>query len=416
MIYILFMVTPPWCSFLSNNEEPNNEEPTNEEPTNEEPTNEEPTNEEPNELAERIEELQKQLELQELEQKLAEAKKATIEAQYPKSATQPLEGTITTSEKFGYIAEIVSYQAMSEKTIQVAKEIDTKLTDKHKVLIVDKLDLSSGDIPLIQIENQFQYFNDIIDKQTEHNKKLLQEVKALDVAALLIPAVVSVVGSIADIMGFFRTNYSITGQEFTLKNDALTANIAKNLSKPKKYILSFQIIEKSKIIEDFVTFLKNKLELEKTKDKLKHKSKEIRVCSKTTPQSQLDLTEIEAAIIDSETIISACNDFVKSITTVAEEGSLSLLVQAAVREFIRDKEITHILYLNIVSSGGEAITKQSSLARVLNTSFIGGSAFAYILAEKDGKIIISDTAVSLAQLDHKLNKKGTSNYKQITIG
>ena len=391
------MVTPPWCSFLSNNEEPNNEE--------------------PNEIDERIEELKKQLELQELEQKLAEAKKATIEAQYPKGTTQPLEGTITTSEKFGYIAEIVSYQAMSEKTIQVAKEIDTKLTDKHKVLIVDKLDLSSCDIPLIQIENQFPYFNDIIEKQTEHNKKLLEEVKALDVApALLIPAVVSVVGSIADIMGFFRTNYSITGQEFTLKNDALTANIAKNLSKPKKYILNFQIIEKSKIIEDFVTFLKNKLELEKTKDKLKHKSKEIRVCSKTTPQSQKDLTEIEAAIIDSETIISACNDFVKSITTVAEEGSLSLLVQAAVRSFIREKEITHILYLNIVSSGGEAITKQSSVARVLNTSFIGGSAFAYILAEKDGKIIMSDTAVSLAQLDHKLNKKGASNYKQITIG
>ena len=48
-------------------------------------------------------------------------------------------------------------------------------------------------------------------------------------------------------------------------------------------------------------------------------------------------------------------------------------------------------------------------------SFIGGSAFAYILAEKDGQVVLADTEVSLAQLDYRLAQKGASNYKKIIL-
>ena len=84
--------------------------------------------------------------------------------------------------------------------------------------------------------------------------------------------------------------------------------------------------------------------------------------------------------------------------------------------YIAIENFTHLLYLNIVSSGGEAVTKQSIWpwmhARI---SFIGGSAFSYILAEKTGKVILADVGISLSLLDYKLNNIGASDYKKISF-
>lgn len=383
------------------------------------------------ELDKRIKELEKLVEIKELEKSYAEAQKATIETMFPKGETKPLEGKITTDEKFGYIARLVSYQAMRERAKAVGDEINKKLSDempeksepnehgKAKVLIVDKINIATSDIPLIQLNKQFASLNNIILEQQTINYELLREKEKIappDLRVSIIgPVIESVVGSIADIMGFFQVNYSFTGQEFTLNNDAVTAIVANSINDHETHILNFKIIEGSTILDDFQNFLTNKLELEMITDKLKHASNEVRARSRILTDERKPLSDIEAAIIESENIITTCNNFVKSITSAPNENSQSLLVQAALRNYIREVGITHLLYLNIVSSGGEAVTIQTLWPCWRKVSFIGGSAFVYILAEKDGRVVLADTEVSLAQLDYRLTQKGASNYKRIIL-
>ncbi len=126
------------------------------------------------------------------------------------------------------------------------------------------------------------------------------------------------------------------------------------------------------------------------------------------------LTKIKSARIESENIVATCNNFVKSITSTPNENSQSLLVQAALMNYIAIEKFTHLLYLNIVSSGGEAVTQKTIWPWWRKISFIGGSAFSYILAEITGKVILADVGISLSQLDYKLCK-GASDYKTINF-
>ena len=71
----------------------------------------------------------------------------------------------------------------------------------------------------------------------------------------------------------------------------------------------------------------------------------------------------------------------------AKEGQEQpLIISATIRDYIRQTGITHLLYLKISSSGGEAITEKRIFSSG-HTAYIGGSTISYILAEKDGKVI-----------------------------
>jgi hypothetical protein len=411
----------------------------------------------------------------------AEAQKAAIEATFPKGETKPLAGEITTdANKFGYIAELVAYRAMKESAECVGREIDKSplSPDPAKILIVGERGFAKGDLPLLQLDKQFKLFRAMLGEQLRKNDALLEqsevalpeapsiieleglppegpsvsELEAFPAAAItpalmLIPAVAS---SVADIVGYFPVNYDIKGQDFELGSDAIIAIVAGEIRKHHVYILNFNMIDDSDIVDRFINLITEKQKLAETKERLesqvvgptaseidtttgeiakleaelkelkedegeekrKHLENQIKE-SKDLLESKKELLDgANAAVAESESLGKALGDFLTSVTSTPDDKTPSLLAQAALRNHIRKQGITHILHLKILSSGGEAITKKR-LWSSGETAYIGGSAISYILVTSEGRVVSSDTEVALAQLGHKLSAPGAAELWRI---
>jgi hypothetical protein len=420
---------------------------------------------------------------------IAEAQRDAILASFPKGTTTPLEGDITTNDKFGYIAKLVAYESMKENAIKIANIINglvDKTTKKNpasegktdegkgevnavrkkfgkedKLLIVNDLDVASSDIALIQIESILELFADKIKTQIDTNETFLQQnapvvSKALPLAAaVLAPMIIpGIISSIADIVGYFQTNYDIKGQDFTLDSQAILSVVAGKITEIPVYIYNFNLVEESEVLKSFKATLDLKQKLDKTVDRInaeivKRKTAEVKVIQdkiaelkkrsgelKDTQQDREEkkrtlkidqenkllespnevITEANVNIANSQSLGKAFLEFADSATKSADSNTLPLMLKAALRKHIKTNGITHLLNLKILSSGGEAITmKHRFLFWRTNSSFIGGSVISYILAEKNGLIIAADTVPGLARLNYQLSGKGLSDFKQIPL-
>ena len=112
--------------------------------------------------------------------------------------------------------------------------------------------------------------------------------------------------------------------------------------------------------------------------------------------------------------MAAFNTFASSVSTTQDGEKRPLIVSALMQDHIRQTGITHLLYLNITSSGGEAITERRIFSSG-NTAYIGGSIVSYILAQSDGKIISADTHVAFSELDYKFNSGKSLKLRDIEL-
>jgi hypothetical protein len=121
-------------------------------------------------------------------------------------------------------------------------------------------------------------------------------------------------------------------------------------------------------------------------------------------------------IVNSESLSKAFSVFADSATKATDEKTPPLLLKAAMRKYLRTSNITHLLNLKIVSSGGEAITmKRRLLFWENNASFIGGSVISYILAETSGRVVAADTIPGLARLNYRLSGEDEPVFKEISL-
>jgi len=409
----------------------------------------------------------KQKTIAEDQKTIAQAQRDAILASFPQGTTKALEGDITASEKFGYIARLVSYETMKKNAVEVAKTITDLLRkrdrtgNKSNVLIVNDLDIASSDISLEQIESVNALFTNSMNNQKDTNNKFLKEnkpvgAKALPLAAaVLAPMIIpGIISSVADIVGYFQTNYDIKGQEFTLDNQAFVSIVAGNMGVPV-YIYNFHLVKDSEVISNFKTALAVKLELDNTIDQIrievvKRKADEIKTMRdkveelkkrlgelKDTPQDKKEKEEIQRKLVSYDRSVARSNEvidranvhianseslskaflvFSDSATKAADANTLPLLLKAALRKHIRKLDIQYLLNLKIASSGGEAITmKHRFLFWMTNSSFIGGSVISYTLAEIDGKIVAADTLPGLARLNYQLSGLGIHDFREISL-
>jgi hypothetical protein len=236
----------------------------------------------------------------EAEKAATEAQKAAVEAMFPKGEAKPLAGEITTdADKFGYVAELVAYQAMKEGAVAVGETINQlPLSPKPvKILIVGERNFAQGDLPLLQLDKQFELLGDMLDAQIQQNKDLLSEAGAelaeapsvaereelppvglpesvLEVlpAAAITPALMAipaVVSSVADIVGYFQVDYNIKGQDFELGSDALAAVVAGQIDNHEVHILNFHRVHESDMVKRFTRLIKRRQELEGMKELLR---------------------------------------------------------------------------------------------------------------------------------------------------
>jgi hypothetical protein len=398
---------------------------------------------------------------------VAEARRDAILASFPKGTTTPLEGDITTNEKFGYITKIVAYETVKKNAIKIANSINIAIKKREttggqsRILIVSDLDVASGDVPLLQVESVLDLFKESMTSQKEKNAAFLEKSKkepemkfVAFAAAALAPMVISgIISSIADIMGYFQVDYDIKGQDFTLDNQALVSIVANGLENPV-CIYNFNITKNSELLQNFRNVLNLKVDLdkaadeikviiEKKKDEVKSKKDETERLNKrlkelkdtaadkeektrineklATIKDALDqvnkfLDTANSHVANSETISKAFTVFADSITKTEEGNNLPLLAKAVLRKHIHADDIKYLLNLKIVSGGGEAITMKRRIPWGKdNSSFIGGSVVSFILADTDGKIVAADTIPGLARIGYQLSGGKEPNFNEISI-
>lgn len=361
----------------------------------------------------------------------AKAKKAKLEAEIPSGKSQPVEGKITADEKSGYVATLAAYKAMIQKAGTIANEIEKQnLGNSPRLLIVDSLDFCVLDVQLIQVLNQLSFWKSELHDQIQRIQFLIKAISAPGVEPMVkkrgvmaplteAPAVIGgIVSSIADIVGYFRVDYEIKGQAISLSNTALQALVASRIDK-KKYPVylpafhRFESPEKITVINKLNDCIKSKGELKRNLYELKVKLSSAYVENKRkngTTKEKKQISDAEMGCKKAEDIINEFAEFNKAVTSVPQGGGYSPIASAAIRQYLNDIGVTHLLYLNVTSSGGEMVIGKG-LFQWGNIGYLGGCVITYVLARCSGEIIAANTLIGYSKVMYKLCSNKLSKFE-----
>ena len=369
---------------------------------------------------------------------------------------KPPEGKTGSDTNSGYVTELVGYHAIKRVSADITRGLSNVvgLGNDVRIMIVDRLDFATGDIPFIEVTSQLSVFEVRCRKQVAANKELADlttqkdeqgnEEKtpaiksgatrlaplaaspfflpAITTSPTALPAGTGIAGTPADITGYFRSDYSFKDRDVSLKTEGLIAAVAGSLKSEKRnvYIYNFYSMDttgpQSKLMNMYAGVLDCSSRLAQSQNRLlyfiskktgdlaelKISLKKMGVETPTTEGGQeianlreairqesvwLDRAHME--ILASDAIHTELGTYIKNITTTDTAQRASKLAQAVFREKVHELGITHLLYLGVLSSGGEAVTRKW-LFGTGTTSYLGGAVVSYVLSRVEGEILASE--------------------------
>jgi hypothetical protein len=345
-----------------------------------------------------------------------------------------------------------------------------------RILIVNRPDYAAGDIPYIEVTSQLSVFEVRCRKQVATNKELAdlamqseekgEEEKppasktgttrlaplaaappilpAISTAFTAIPAIAGLVGTAADIADLFRSDYTFRGHDISLKAEGLIAAVAGLLKSEKRYVYVYNFYSmdttgpQSKLMNMYAGMLACSSRLAQSRNRLLYfiskkteRLAELKLSLQKFPdgapvgteQAVTDLIgEIkrEAVWLDratmevlaSDAIHAELGSFVKNITAANTGQPGSKLAQAVFREKVHDLGITHLLYLGVLASGGESVTRKWLLGSG-TVSYMGGAVVSYVLSRVEGEVLASDTLPVLFSFEFDPSGQRHSPLKQV---
>lgn len=372
------------------------------------------------------------------------------------SGAKPPEGKTDFDANSGYVAELVGYHAIKRVSADITRGVGSVagLGNDVRIMIVDRLDYATGDIPFVEVTSQLSVFEVRCRKQVATNKELADlaiqteeqgddektpAVKsgatrlaslatsplflpAINTAVTTLPAVTGVAGTAADIAGYFRPEDSSKGRNVSLKTEGLIAAVAGSLKSEKRYVFVYNFYAmdttgpQSKLMNMYAGVLDCSSRLAQSRNRLLY------FISKKTgllAELQLSLKKLEEGapatdgeqeivnvkeeirwetawidranmeVLASDAIHTELGTFVKNITMADTAQPASKLAQAVFREKVHELGITHLLYLGVLSSGGESVTRKWLLGTG-TTSYLGGAVASYVLSRVEGDVLASE--------------------------
>lgn len=355
-------------------------------------------------------ELNKQI--AEAEKQAAQAHLDKLKAELPAGTTKPLEGKITADAKFGYVAELATYNALSQAATEIAASIAGKVESGSKVLLVDSLDIVRTGVEVDRVKTQLDQLEQKLNEQHEANEKLLEPPKTEKFAssfgfAELAIAASSLVSTAADLVGYFRSNYDIKGRDVKVEDDTIRLQVAGLLSNPpgegndtpegiEVHLMDFRWAISAPVVENLSKCAGIRTELLADVAALK---------SLSSPG-----VEVTNAIARSEALVKAFDTFYDALINLPQGADRSLLSIVAAHQQIDAIDPTYLLYVTVSSSGGEAITKQSIWSSG-STAFLGGGAVSFVLVHKDGKVVDAGMVQKLSYLKFRLGQEYAPEFK-----
>jgi hypothetical protein len=409
----------------------------------------------------------KRLKLQHIktsEQKgIIEDQKAILAGLLPTSDLKPLEGKVDVGAGVGHVGKLLAYELLQDGASTIVDGIKDELIGSPNILIVEDRALVATDWTYSIIQAELQ----------AHEEALLAAIKAFDPVpsskgagvsgsqapvagtegaqrtqgfvgpAALVSAIPTLVGAAAGLVGMFRSNYSITGNEFTIGATPLVAAVTEKLLAldpvPDLTVDQFCLLE-DQIIAKFQAALKSRLELErltliakgKTVQAADRELQDLRTLLATyakalgdsKPPADLErlqrlIDEVRAKINQAEqtsatdrarvmlaeAVSTRFDTFATEVTTAPKDGGYPPLVRAAMRERLHgdNRKHTHVLFVGVDSSGGEMITRQSYFAKSGVAVIVGGAQVSYLLLKVgSNKTVAAGSRTLLGHLKYDL--------------
>jgi hypothetical protein len=397
------------------------------------------------------------------------------------ATAKPPEGKVE-AEKHGYASELVAYRVVANLALAIANRVETALKndDDARILLVDNLEYATGGLALTEIKVQTREIARDFDGREQEQQELLE---SADVPTRLVPApsvrplvggtsfipiaakgasvvlkqIPEALGTIADVLAYFDSNYRISGRQMSVANQALLYATAGNLAGRDltAFIPSFYQVEDSPLLRALINLARQAARLKIGRDALANELPETEqelprwllpdsdeahgrnarersadnpgVESTTEPPDQERLAKVARVVRETDAVLLAYEGFrtvwmttpdhkgqgenisaATPTTTPAAKPADSMepskLAQALIHETIKRHKVTHLLCLSHFSSGGETTIRERFSVLSDREGFMGGAAAGYVLAGTDGTILAADTFAQFGIVGGTINE------------
>ncbi len=373
---------------------------------------------------------------------------------------RPREGTVTLDEKAGYLSTIIAYRAILRHADAVAQAVSDLHLQEARIMLVDSIELAAGDVGLLQLDAHFkawaeelQSLNNALEELLEQEKpKALSSVVPFVLPALaglfgalnpatLAPLLLGTVGATADLLGYFKTDYNISGRDVSVSDMAVRARVAGKISGVSVYLQDFYRIDISPLINQLNTLVRARgalqhnlvqvhsqvidplaLQIAGFTAGIEQRQAEIKRLKSPVDAQRMAKLEKEIADLQEKlrlttshkqtpdelaaqaaAAITLFDTFRKELTAVTDKG-LSTLVRAALRDYWKALGITHLLYVTVSSAGGEIVTGKNWFLGKPQVGYLAGGAVTFLLCDLTGAICAADTFTGTDYLKFELGQ------------
>jgi len=332
-----------------------------------------------------------------------EKQKAALELEKQKQAlirgeSKGLENEISPDDSFGYFAELTAYGAFLEAAHLLSGEVREKLKPGDRVLLTEnkqQLQSFAGyKLLLLQLEDWLERMRRFLGEEEEERPKGVsptppepteEEVgRGLGVAPFSTAAagVSGAISLAADVLKFFNYQATIHSRETNVQRFALLTKIVEQLSRAGNGDLQFYLEEHLRLSTEKKGGL-----LDLVYQSYQEAARLEQRCLEPDFPNREPATEL----------LSGFRTFLLNLGTVPEGQAESPLARALMQEGLTERGITKVLYLEVASSGGEAIVRKGLLSFFLSgIKYLGGGVLAYTLADAEGSILAANTFLARA--------------------
>jgi Clostripain family len=350
---------------------------------------------------------------------IADARSAAMKAWLPEPKTAPLEGTVDVPDGTGAVGRVAALSLLAGAAAHIAAGV--KETKAKRVLVVDQIDLAASDWSHALVHSQLDPLADAAKRVkvaldatgSTPTGAPTRFIPALGAAATVVPALI---GSAADVAGYFRSNYTIAKVDITATSTPLVAAVASELVKNQVtcYVDGLALFhQQSNVMTAFSQLLDlrwslldarlrtSQSALQRAKDEVtkaqtavdaaKDQPAELGTAKAELSRAQDHAAHVQGVIDAAAKLEELIDTFATTVTTVAEGATLPPLGQAALRDLVHDpKDRVHVLALSLDEVGADGITRRR-LFRSPTTTYLGAAHVSAHLLAPGGSVAMATT-------------------------
>lgn len=375
-------------------------------------------------------------------------------------ATKTPQGSVET-DKAGYASELVAYRVIDKLADTIASDVTKVLrsNDGARVLLVDEVERVAGGIALAEIKAQAQLLTGAFNEREAEHVELLEDVTSTAARVVSTPAhgaamnimasaiAGSVIGAVpwkdipdaidavAGLLGYFGSNYKVSGREITVAKQALLVSTAGSLATTggiAVFIPNFHMAGASPLLEMLMDLALRAAILKTERDLLLEElpgagsEPFAEILDDDSEESgaggegdsgdapnQERLIQVAKAVQRTTAVLATYEGFrtdwigqpaakaedveetMKAATTSTApeltKGEVSKLSSALIQEEVERLRITHLLWISTYSAGGESSLRDRMFFLKDRMGFMGGATVGYVLAGIDGNILSANT-------------------------